>query len=854
MSIGSGPDGIVLDLSEDAYLGDAEFTVSVDGQQIGGTQTVTALQDESQTEAFAILGTFAPGQHTVSVDFLNDAYAGTATTDRNLYVDNIITAGGPVETNAELATDGSQSFTVTVPANPTPSPVTLGAGPDSIVVDLSEDAYLGDAQFTISVDGQQIGGTQTATAQHALGQTQAFNLLGDFAPGTHDVTVNFLNDAYAGTATTDRNLYVDSITTASGTVATNAELVSNGSQDFTATLPAVTPAPVTVGSGPDSLVLQVSEDFYLADAAFTVSVDGKQIGGTLSTNALQDQGQTQSVTVLGNFAAGTHTVSVDFLNDAYAGTATTDSNLYVDSVTYGATTTTTNTILATDGSVDFSFQVPAASSVTTPPATTPPAVAPVSVTSPVVTSPVTTAPASSSSSTPPATPAYYVAVNGSDTTGNGSQADPFATLARAQSAMESGSVRTTYVEGGTYELTNNLQLTAADNGMSFIAASGQQPILDGSAHNLINLISLSGAQNITLQGLTFENTTPGYSNGAVSLYEANNNTIVGNLFNNNDTGVLLAGSSNNIISGNEVNNSVIAGVNAGADGAGNTSNNNTIESNQFDGTSMQGTGNNSGAVYLTGADNNMITHNAISNTAGAAIVLANWLMGDNPSNENIGNTISYNSITNANSSPEATDSGAISIGNSSGVDTRTLIDHNYVEISTLPTNTLNVGIYLDNWTSGATVTNNIVVGGNYGFLIHGGENDTISNNIFDMGTEALSNYGVGLIQGYSGGPVAAMTNDVVTQNIVYSTATTSPNAYVEDLGGMAAISNNLYYNTNGQPMQGNLDTSPKTGNPNFANVAGGSFALGAGSAASAIGFQSIDQSGIGLAPTTAHYY
>ena len=49
-----------------------------------------------------------------------------------------------------------------------------------------------------------------------------------------------------------------------------------------ATLPATLPATssVTVGTGPDSLVLQVSEDAYKGDAQFTVSVDGKQIGGT----------------------------------------------------------------------------------------------------------------------------------------------------------------------------------------------------------------------------------------------------------------------------------------------------------------------------------------------------------------------------------------------------------------------------------------------------------------------------------------------------------------------------------------------------------------------------------------------
>ena len=89
---------------------------------------------------------------------------------------------------------------------------------------MSEDAYLGDAQFTIAVDGYQMGGIYTATALHNAGQSEAITLTGipeNFNP--HDIAVTFLNDAYAGTHATDRNLYVNSIQidgkTAPGSVA-----------------------------------------------------------------------------------------------------------------------------------------------------------------------------------------------------------------------------------------------------------------------------------------------------------------------------------------------------------------------------------------------------------------------------------------------------------------------------------------------------------------------------------------------------------------------------------------------------------------------------------------------------------
>ncbi len=103
------------------------------------------------------------------------------------------------------------------------SGIATGTGPDAagsgsgsstgathtLTLKVSEDAWKGNAQFTITVDGQQIGGTQTATASHAARQDQAFNVAGSFQVGRHSVSVDFLNDASGGTAATDRNLYVD---------------------------------------------------------------------------------------------------------------------------------------------------------------------------------------------------------------------------------------------------------------------------------------------------------------------------------------------------------------------------------------------------------------------------------------------------------------------------------------------------------------------------------------------------------------------------------------------------------------------------------------------------------------------
>src|SRR5690242_15708117 len=91
-------------------------------------------------------------------------------------------------------------------AAPAPSSASIGTGPDSLVLKLSQDAYQGSAQYTISVDGQQIGGTLTASAWHSAGQSDSITVLGNWGPGSHQVSVNFLNDAWGGTATADRNL------------------------------------------------------------------------------------------------------------------------------------------------------------------------------------------------------------------------------------------------------------------------------------------------------------------------------------------------------------------------------------------------------------------------------------------------------------------------------------------------------------------------------------------------------------------------------------------------------------------------------------------------------------------------
>ena len=116
-SAGPGSNVIALGISEDAYLGHAQYTVAVDGKQVGGTRIAAAAHTAGQSQAVVLEGTFGSGPHTVTVAFLNDAYGGSSSTDRNLYVKGIDVSGIPAAgTSAGLYSAGTTHFQIVVPS------------------------------------------------------------------------------------------------------------------------------------------------------------------------------------------------------------------------------------------------------------------------------------------------------------------------------------------------------------------------------------------------------------------------------------------------------------------------------------------------------------------------------------------------------------------------------------------------------------------------------------------------------------------------------------------------------------------------------------------------------------------
>lgn len=441
-------------------------------------------------------------------------------------------------------------------------------------------------------------------------------------------------------------------------------------------------------------------------------------------------------------------------------------------------------------------------------------------------------------------PAFYVATSGND--GNdGSVNRPFATLSRAKSAMESSATHTTYLRGGAYSPAGSLTLTGADAGFSILAYPGEAPILDGRAAGLAFIIVLNNTNHVTIDGLTFTNsisTTGDFA--ALYLNSSIANTIVGNHFINNSAAMLLTtGASSNIISGNQIDNSASSAIEV-KDG----SNSNLMDSNLINGTGADST--HGGGFFLHGVNSNTISHNLVENTAGMGIGVSNW----DGYTINIGNVVQYNVVKNTNTA--SVDSGAIYMLGRSQINTQAVIAYNYIDGTGGGGATHTIGIYLDDLTSGVSVHDNIIRNiGTHGLQIHGGQNVTVKNNIFDLGSGQASAV---LFQAAPAdtNPTISMTNDLVTQNIVYSSST-NPAIYDYLDGGQPNITGNLYFNSTGATMQTSpptMDSNSIFGDPKFANAVTGAYALQANSAAVNIGFQNIDQSQMGLHPTTDHWY
>ncbi len=297
-TIGTGSSTLALFVSERAAPAGAAFTVDVDGVQVGGVQTTSADSTAGQMQQFDVLGNFAAGSNTVTINDLNAS--NSLLTVENATIDGVAVAGSALT----LANDGSAGFSFVAIGGQTP--VVIGSGRDTLALTLSERAQPG-AAFTLSVDGTPISGPFTTSADILQGQSQVFDVMGNFAAGPNTVLIDYGSAA-------NSLLLVDNATIDGTAIANSALSLANvgaATIGFTAPGPA---APLSAGTGPDTLALTLSERGQPTGAAFTVDVNGQQIGGVQTTTADSTTGQSQVIDLLGQFAAQTNAVSIDYLN------------------------------------------------------------------------------------------------------------------------------------------------------------------------------------------------------------------------------------------------------------------------------------------------------------------------------------------------------------------------------------------------------------------------------------------------------------------------------------------------------------------------------------------------------------
>ncbi|MCC7282742.1 MAG: hypothetical protein IT556_10190, partial [Acetobacteraceae bacterium] len=189
-------------------------------------------------DTVTIHGTFGDGV-ALGIRFLNDAYGGSADKDRNLYVQDIALNGTSLD-GLGMALKGSGAptqFQVNKPAE-----LAFGSGADTLVLKISQDFWKEAAQYTISVNGTQLGGTLKAAAIKAYGQTDTITIKGDWGD-TATLGVRFLNDAWGGHATLDRNLHIEGVSLNGVDLGITHTQGGNGMQNFALAKPMALPEP-----------------------------------------------------------------------------------------------------------------------------------------------------------------------------------------------------------------------------------------------------------------------------------------------------------------------------------------------------------------------------------------------------------------------------------------------------------------------------------------------------------------------------------------------------------------------------------------------------------------------------------
>ncbi|WP_376967367.1 right-handed parallel beta-helix repeat-containing protein (plasmid) [Azospirillum sp. A26] len=397
--------------------------------------------------------------------------------------------------------------------------------------------------------------------------------------------------------------------------------------------------------------------------------------------------------------------------------------------------------------------------------------------------------------------------------------------------------------GGTYRLLNDDAFIRDAGEFAWSAETGRLVVKPQDPGALLSqgavvarlgtLVALNGASGVTLQGLTFADTS--WDGSALTLTNASGNSIAGNRFVNVGTAMTLTGSSANAIEANRMEHLGAGGIKVTYG-----SNGNRISANSMDG--IGEVLKDVAGIQLYGTSGTLISGNDIRNSARYGISIKNW----DGATVNTDTVVEYNCLYNT--MTETADGGAIEMLGRSNVDTRTIIRGNDIRnVGGLATDgsgwldrQKSFGIYLDDMANGVTVQDNFIQNTGWASVfIHGGDSNTVTNNFATLSNPRERFIRLEWVP--SAGTIGLLSNNRVTGNVISSS--TGADYWEFWTPGSYSVSGNLLQGIRG------LNGGDTVSSGLFANPAAGDFRLGSG-AATALGIHDLDWGRMGFAPLT----